>query len=185
MNKINKDDLAKWYVKQVLDAIDCEDQTNQNLFGVNTCFYLDMDFEHLEKLTKPVIENYVDNRYSQEYIDQVVYHLEIKNLYKDYINKYKIICLRHVNQSFTNWYEEFARHYLNIVIADICTLEDSRDYPKGLQTNSHYFEDLFEDHIIFHQSIKVEDFSKVADIFDSKMEDLICKINKQRQIDGI
>ena len=176
---------AKWYVKQVLDGIDCVDQTNNNLLGINSCFYLNMNFEHLERLTKPVIEQYVSNRYTQEYIDQVVHHLEVKNVYKDYINKYKVICLRHVNQDFTNWYEEFARHYLNIVISDICSLEDSRDYPKGLQTRSDYFEDLFEDHIIFHKSIKVKDFPKVAHIFDTKMEDLICKINKQREVDGI
>ena len=106
-------------------------------------------------------------------------------LYNDYIKPYKVICLKHVNQEFVDWCQEFAKHYLNIVISDIMNLTDSRDYPKGLQTTSDYFEDLFEDHIVFHKSITVDDFPKVAEIFDNAMKELRCKIKEQRELDGI
>ena len=183
-NRLNTLEQVKYYVGQVLDGINCVDQTNQSLVGINTCFYLDMDFEHLERLTQPVIKHYV-SRDTQQYIDQIVDYIEVKSIYKDYIDKYKVIVSKHVDQSFTNWFDEFARHYLNIVISDIYNLGDSRDYPKGLKTRSDYFEDLFEDDIVFHSSVKLEDFSKVADIFDTKMKDLKDKIVKQRLLDGI
>lgn len=69
------------------------------------------------------------------------------------------------------------------VISDIMNLD--RDYPKGLQTTSDYFEDLFEDHIIFHKSIIVEDWPKVADIFDISMSELRYKIKQQKELHGI
>lgn len=183
-NKEEDVTLAKWYVRQVLDAINCIDQTNNNLFGINTCYYLNMDFDHLQRLTKPVIEQYHDNDYDL-YIKELLYYATIKSLYSDYIKPYKVICLKYVNQEFVDWPNEFARVYLNIVISDIINLEDSRDYPKGLQTTSDYFEDLFEDDIVFYTSITVEDWPRVSQIFDNKMEELRYKINKQRELDGI
>jgi hypothetical protein len=177
-------ELAKWYVKQVLDGVNCIDQTNQHLFGINTCYYLMMDFSHLQCLTKPVIEQYHEN-IKDLYIKELLKCANVHSLYNDYIKLYKIICIKHVNQEFVDWPHEFAKHYLNIVISDIMYLGDSRDYPKGLQTTSDYFEDLFEDHIIFHKSITVEDWPKVTEIFDSKMEELRCKIKEQRELDGI
>jgi hypothetical protein len=176
--------LAKWYVKQVLDGIDCVDQTNNNLFGINTCYYLNMDFDHLQSLTKPVIEQYHENDYDL-YTKELLYYATIKSLYNDCIRSYKLICFKHINQEFVDWYHEFARVYLNIVISDIINLEDSRDYPKGLQTTSDYFEDLFEDDIVFYSSITVEDWPRVSQIFDNKMEELRCKIKEQRELDGI
>lgn len=177
--------IAKWYVKQVLDGIDCVDQTNTNTREDTNCFYLTMNFEDVEQLTRPLLIDYKGNKNSQEYVNKLLEYATIKSLYNYFILPYKIICLKHVNQEFVDWPHEFARHYLNIVISDIMNLEDSRDYPKGLQTTSDYFEDLFEDHIIFHKSITVNDFPKVADIFDTKLEELKCKINKQRELDGI
>lgn len=186
--KGNKDEdliLAKWYVKQVLDGINCIDQTNNNLFGINTCYYLNMDFDHLQRLTKPVIEQYHENDYDL-YIKELLYYATIKSLYSDCIKIYKLICLKHVNQEFVDWPNEFARHYLNIVISDIINLGDSRDYPKGLQTTSDYFEDLFKEvEFCFYTSITVEDWFKVSQIFNNKLEELRCKIKGQRELDGI
>jgi hypothetical protein len=176
--------IAKWYVKQVLDGIDCVDQTNLNLFDINTCYYLNMDFYHLECLTKHILDK-CHKENSQEYVNKLLESATIKSLYNDYLQPYKVICLRHVNQEFVDWPHEFAKDYLNTVISDIINLADSRDYPKGLQTTSDYFEDLFEDHIVFHKSITVNDFSKVAKIFDNSMLQLRCKIKKQRELDGI
>jgi hypothetical protein len=107
-----------------------------------------MDFDHLECLTKPVINEYHENDYDL-YTKELLYYATIKSLYSDCIRSYIVICLKHINQEFVDWCHEFARVYLNIVISDIINLEDSRDYPKGLQTTSDYFEDLFEDDIVF------------------------------------
>jgi hypothetical protein len=143
-----------------------------------------MDFYHLECLTKPILDK-CHKENSQEYVNKLLESATIKSLYNDYLQPYKVICSKHVNQEFVDWPHEFAKHYLNIVISDIINLADSRDYPKGLQTTSDYFEDLFEDHIVFHKSITVNDFSKVAKIFDNSMLQLRCKIKKQRELDGI
>ena len=184
-NKEEDVTLAKWYVKQVLDGIDCVDQTNNNLFGINTCYYLSMGFDHLQSLTKPVIKQYHENDYDL-YTKELLYYATIKSLYSDYIKPYKLICLKHVNQEFVDWPHEFARVYLNIVISDIINLEDSRDYPKGLQTTSDYFEDLFKEvEFCFYTSITVKDWPKVADIFDISMSELRCKIKQQKELHGI
>ena len=188
MKDNNKENIAsaKWYVKQVLDGIDCVDQTNTSNRKHTNCFYLTMDFEDVEQLTKPLLINYKENKNSQEYVNWLLEYATIKSLYNDFILPYKLICLRHVNQKFVDWPHEFARVYLNIVISDIMSLEDSRDYPKGLQTTSDYFEDLFKEvEFCFYTSITVNDFPKVAEIFDTEMQELRCKIKEQRELDGI
>ena len=119
--KVNKEEdvaVAKWYVKQVLDGIDCVDQTNNNLdnkYKSNTCYYLMMDFYHLECLTKPVLDK-CHKENSQEYVNKLLEYATIKSLYNDFILPYKIICIKHVNQEVVDWPHEFAKHYLNIVI---------------------------------------------------------------------
>ena len=144
-----------------------------------------MDFNHLQCLTRPVIEQYHEKD-KDLYIKELLKCANVHSLYKEYIQPYKVICIKHVNQKFVDWCHEFAKQYLNVVISDIINLGDSRDYPKGLQTTSDYFEDLFEQvEFCFYTSITVEDWPKVAKIFDTRMSELRSKIKEQRQLDGI
>lgn len=162
---------AKWYVKQVLNSLDCEDQTNKNIFGVNTCFYLQMSFEHLESLTQPCNKFYINS---------------VKRYYKIYIQKYIDI----VNNFYSNDYLIDHEHslvpgieWLKITLGDILNLEDSKDYPKGLKCSSDYWdENMFEDYL---DDYTLRDYKVSADFFDSTMKELKNCINEQRQLDGI
>jgi hypothetical protein len=161
---------AKEYVKWILDAIECEDQTNKNLFGINTCFYLNMPFEHLQKLTEEC---------------PIEIKEEVQQEFYECIKPYKKLFDYPTVQGFSDWLTELANSYICIVLSDIVDLGDSRDYPKGLYTTSEYFEDLFKEHIIFYKSITINDFPKVAEIFDNGMLELRNKIKEQRELDNI
>lgn len=162
---------AKWYVRQLLDALDCEDQTNKNIFGINTCFYLQMSFEHLEGLTQECNESYINN---------------VRRFYNIYIQKYINI----INSFYNNDYLVDFEHalvpgieWLKITLGDILNLEDSKDYPKGLRCNTDYWDEgMFEDYL---DDYTLEDYKITADFFDSAMEALRNCINEQRQLDGI
>lgn len=184
--KDNKEDItiAKWYVTQVLDAIDCVDQTNKNLDDIdklNTCFYLYMDFDVVESLTKPVIDK------ENKTIEEILYIGQIEYIYYDLLDPYKVILDYHrLNNEFVDWPTQIANYYISIVLSDVFGMYDSKDYPKGLQTTSDYFEDLFEQDIEDeYYELSLNDWSKVAEIFDAKMEELRCKVKEQRELDGI
>jgi hypothetical protein len=116
---------AKWYVKQILDAIDCEDQS----VYYKPVFYINMPFDKLQELTKPASDSKLVLPYFNKYLQK----------YKDIL---KEPCY---DASF---------HYVSIVISDILYLGDSEEYPKGLQCPSEYFEDVFED-VIYSEAFLV------------------------------
>lgn len=175
--------LAKWYVKQILNAIDCVDQTNNNLDDVdksNTCYCLDMDFDVLQTLTKPIINS------NDKTIEEILYEAKIENIYYDLLSSYKKILNYHQVNQFINWPTQIAEYYKTIVLSDIFNMQDSKDYPKGLQTTSNYFEELFEQDIEDeYTELTLEDWPKVAEIFDNNMKELRLKIKEQRELDGI
>lgn len=176
-------EVAKDYVKQVLDAIDCEDQMNEDESlkqvlkdKVNTCFYLNMPFKDVVRLAKPI-------SVKEKSLD------EVESLYKEYIQKYIDIVKSYTTSDNDNELLSIGGTWLCITISDILDMEDSFDYPKGLRCDSDYWDiEMFENYIdeeFEEGSASAKDYQVIASFINNKMEDLRNKIYEQRRLDGI
>lgn len=185
----NKEDSikkAKWYVKQVLNALDCTDQmtddaslmtsgnlTDEEYADITTCFYLNMSFDNIERLTQEC------NEFTRD---------EVKSLYNSYIYNY----IKIVNEFYYSDYDnekesvlDIGLQWLRITLDDILEMGDSKNYPKGFRCDSGYWEiDMLEEYIDEGVN-EYEHYDAIANFIDTTMSELRCKIKEQRELDGI
>ena len=173
---------AKWYVRQVLEALNCADQMNdpnldtgdledEECAGVTTCFCLTMSFYNVERLTQEC------NEFTKD---------EVESLYNNYIQKYIDLVNEFYYDDYTKDFENALTvgvQWLRSTLDDILEMGESRDYPKGLWCGSDYWdEEMFEEYLDDYDE---NDYNVIADFIDTRMSELRSKIKEQRELDGI